>query len=261
MTPEEDPFIAAIAADPADEVVRLVYSDWLEERGEDARAAYLRAEAAHFRASAAERRNDEWCEMPGVDPIWAAMVSRTEILVTGLTFSDTGPKLMRADLKAIEDHWGHPLPPDYAAFLLLYNGGRPSKPYLWSYLDGEDFYDEVRFFSTCDTRAEGGRELLSNPGEILLPHYNPKALARFERMMPIGTLTYAYDDYDDKENILALVLGSVPPLEDRLVEIEWSQLHGLRRAEDVHAKETFASLLHALVKGPSADELPTHSHR
>ncbi len=39
---EEDAFIRAIQADPADVPTRLVYADWLAERGEAARAGYLR---------------------------------------------------------------------------------------------------------------------------------------------------------------------------------------------------------------------------
>src|SRR4051812_8960580 len=41
--PEEQAFLAALAADPADDVTRLVYADWLDERG-DPRGSYLRAE-------------------------------------------------------------------------------------------------------------------------------------------------------------------------------------------------------------------------
>ena len=40
---EEAAFLAQLRADPADDVTRLVYADWLEERG-DERAAFLRAE-------------------------------------------------------------------------------------------------------------------------------------------------------------------------------------------------------------------------
>lgn len=36
-------FLRAIAADPADDTARLVYADWLDDRGHAARAAYLRA--------------------------------------------------------------------------------------------------------------------------------------------------------------------------------------------------------------------------
>lgn len=41
--PEEHAFLAALAANPGDDVTRLVYADWLEENS-DARGAYLRAE-------------------------------------------------------------------------------------------------------------------------------------------------------------------------------------------------------------------------
>jgi uncharacterized protein (TIGR02996 family) len=43
--PDEMAFIRAIAADPDDEATRLVYADWLEERG-DPRAEFLRVESA-----------------------------------------------------------------------------------------------------------------------------------------------------------------------------------------------------------------------
>lgn len=42
MTTEED-FLAVLKANPAADTARLVYADWLEEHGDDARAAYLRA--------------------------------------------------------------------------------------------------------------------------------------------------------------------------------------------------------------------------
>jgi uncharacterized protein (TIGR02996 family) len=39
---DEDAFIRAIQADPEDTATRLVYADWLEERGQTARAEHLR---------------------------------------------------------------------------------------------------------------------------------------------------------------------------------------------------------------------------
>jgi uncharacterized protein (TIGR02996 family) len=45
-TREEEPLLRALAADPADHATRLVYADLLEGRGQLARAAHLRAEAA-----------------------------------------------------------------------------------------------------------------------------------------------------------------------------------------------------------------------
>ena len=42
MTPEERSFLDAILADPADDTVRLVYADWLEEHGRPERAEFIR---------------------------------------------------------------------------------------------------------------------------------------------------------------------------------------------------------------------------
>jgi uncharacterized protein (TIGR02996 family) len=39
-------FLQAIRAAPADDALRLVYSDWLEEQGEDARAEFIRVQCA-----------------------------------------------------------------------------------------------------------------------------------------------------------------------------------------------------------------------
>jgi uncharacterized protein (TIGR02996 family) len=41
-TTDEDALLAAIAAAPLDDAPRLVYADWLQDRGEDAKAEYLR---------------------------------------------------------------------------------------------------------------------------------------------------------------------------------------------------------------------------
>ena len=47
----KDPFLAQIAANPDDDALRLVYADWLEERG-DPRCELIRLEAemAHLPA-------------------------------------------------------------------------------------------------------------------------------------------------------------------------------------------------------------------
>ena len=41
-TTDEDALLAAIAAAPLDAAPRLVYADWLQERGEEAKAEYVR---------------------------------------------------------------------------------------------------------------------------------------------------------------------------------------------------------------------------
>jgi uncharacterized protein (TIGR02996 family) len=63
---EEDRFIQAILADPDDTSIRLVYADWLEERG-DPRGEFLRLEAALM-------------ELPREDERWAGMAARLRAL-------------------------------------------------------------------------------------------------------------------------------------------------------------------------------------
>ena len=56
---DEDGFLRAIVADPGNVALRLIYADWLEERGDadaDHRAEYLRAECALDALPARNRR-------------------------------------------------------------------------------------------------------------------------------------------------------------------------------------------------------------
>jgi uncharacterized protein (TIGR02996 family) len=52
---EEVAFLRAIADAPEDDAPRLVYADWLDERGEAARAEYLRVECRGRGATGVER--------------------------------------------------------------------------------------------------------------------------------------------------------------------------------------------------------------
>jgi serine/threonine-protein kinase len=70
---DEDAFLQAIAAAPEDDAPRLVYADWLEERG-DPRAEYLRLLCAAT-ATADEAVGARLRELrSGLDPTWAAAV-------------------------------------------------------------------------------------------------------------------------------------------------------------------------------------------
>jgi uncharacterized protein (TIGR02996 family) len=68
---DEDGFIRACQHDPDDEQARLVYADWLEERGEDVRAEYLRLEHqwAHLRRRFAQLRETEEPWRLGLAPV------------------------------------------------------------------------------------------------------------------------------------------------------------------------------------------------
>jgi uncharacterized protein (TIGR02996 family) len=152
---DDEAFVRAIVAAPADEAPRLVYADWLDERG-NPRGAYLRAEAANpgdvdrLRPLAA-----------GLDPVWLARVSRPPagLCWDRVRFTNAGPPLTPADLDATIARLGVDLAVKYRAFLLNHNGGTPEPnhvPLLPQDEDpeGDDEYVVVeRFFSV---RPAGG---------------------------------------------------------------------------------------------------------
>jgi uncharacterized protein (TIGR02996 family) len=72
--PDERGFLEAIAARPTDEVAWLIYADWLEERGDAARAEYLRVAAALGWGGAAAQRLEQL--VPAVAADWRGAVTR-----------------------------------------------------------------------------------------------------------------------------------------------------------------------------------------
>lgn len=88
-SPEELAFLARIAAQPADDVARLIYADWLEERG-DSRGQVLRSCVEACKTNAA-------FSLEGVAPAWADL--------TGLTLSamilKSGLRDWRSNLLAV----------------------------------------------------------------------------------------------------------------------------------------------------------------
>jgi uncharacterized protein (TIGR02996 family) len=117
---EDEAFIRAILAAPGDDAPRLVYADWLDERG-DLRGTYLRREQQP------DREHIGHSELRGLDPLWVARVSRPPLGVCcdHIHFRETGPALTSADLDRIERQLNVTLPMHYRAFLLNYNGGVP----------------------------------------------------------------------------------------------------------------------------------------
>jgi len=81
----DDAFLAALAANFDDETTRLVYADWLDERG-DPRGPFLRAEVEWARlhlddeAFPAAMRHFSIAQR-GIDPTWVERVSRLPALV------------------------------------------------------------------------------------------------------------------------------------------------------------------------------------
>lgn len=60
MTPDEHALLAAVHVDPDDDVPRLVYADWLEERGGDGDAARAEFIRGHVRLATLDERDPEY---------------------------------------------------------------------------------------------------------------------------------------------------------------------------------------------------------
>jgi uncharacterized protein (TIGR02996 family) len=96
---DEAAFLRAIQANPADATAKLVYADWLDERGEAEKAEYLRlsvrlesgskgADSERWRLYELKSRHSVWAELtqPGV-PVWDELTTyclgRLHGLLTG----------------------------------------------------------------------------------------------------------------------------------------------------------------------------------
>src|SRR6516165_8917057 len=92
-------FVRAIQAAPDDESVRLVYADWLEERG-DARAEFLRVEVTALTLPATDvRRSIAFARLSDlrrdIDSSWLAVVSRLSREVKR-AWQALAPKIIRS---------------------------------------------------------------------------------------------------------------------------------------------------------------------
>ncbi len=159
---EDEAFIRKVVDSPGDDLPRLVYADWLDER-DDPRGAYLRAEVEWAKSKQTTGflvlRLHGLAE--GLDPVWVARVSRPPegVCCDHLKFRRGGPHLARKDVDEIDRWPGVKLPAVYKAFLLNHNGGYPirrgspeQKPELI------DDSDSIRFFPVIppgDPRARG----------------------------------------------------------------------------------------------------------
>jgi uncharacterized protein (TIGR02996 family) len=118
---EDEAFIRAIVDSPGDEGPRLVYADWLEERG-DPRSKFLRPLQQPVRTGDIE----EWERLEAeLDPVWVARVSLPPfgVCCEHVEFLERGPVLADQQINEFERRFGLTLPHDYRAFLLNYNGG------------------------------------------------------------------------------------------------------------------------------------------
>jgi hypothetical protein len=156
-------------------------------------------------------------------------------------------------LNAIEEHWGVPLPADYAAFLLTYNGGRPNR-FLYSYQTvngyGEagptDIYTEIRFFSSRHRTPDGRSYFLASLAEL---YDDPPEEddARFDDMMPIAWLR----DTDNGEEMLMGLLMDPDEEYERYIVTTGPASGGPSLFDEVHNSCDFIGLLTGLCALPS----------
>jgi uncharacterized protein (TIGR02996 family) len=128
---DEEGLLRGVIASPGDAAPRLVYADWLEER-DDLRGAYLRAEVAwaRKRTKTGAKKLQKMAE--GLDPVWAARVTRPPagVCCDRVNFTKPGPQLAPPDLDRVETEMGMRFPPQFRAFYLNWNGGRPSPAHV-----------------------------------------------------------------------------------------------------------------------------------
>ncbi len=120
---EDEAFIRAIVASPGDDLPRLVYADYLDER-DDPRGTYLRAELDP------DSTGDTLYKLShNLDAIWVLRVSRPPngVCCNHLTFAGSGRPLTGADIAHAANQLRVQFPTKLRAFLLNYNGGTPSK--------------------------------------------------------------------------------------------------------------------------------------
>ena len=101
---DDEAFVRAVVAAPADDAPRLVYADWLDERG-DPRGAYLREELRWARGRCGEPSPDRVITLGNaLDHVWVCHVSRPPVGVCfdGVAFVESGPEVTISVVLALE---------------------------------------------------------------------------------------------------------------------------------------------------------------
>lgn len=123
---DDEAFIRAIVDAPRDDAPRLVYADWLDERG-DPRGAYLRAEMEWASAAYARYRLETiHAAARGLHQTWVCRVSRPPagVCLSHFRLEDSGPVIDSSRIVDLEKRHKLKLPVEYGLFLMNFNGGR-----------------------------------------------------------------------------------------------------------------------------------------
>jgi len=181
---EDEAFIRMIVANPGDDAPRLIYADWLEERG-DSRGEYLRAGVTWMpRLHEVETREKAERQLRHaarlLDPVWVARVTVPPfgICCDRVSWNDRGSSITNSRIDQLESRLQIRLPSEYKAFLLNYNGGCPhpsvyeiqNEGYWYvqdffslgeslSTLDGKSFADRLEVFAERMSLQTGGMQM------------------------------------------------------------------------------------------------------
>ena len=126
---EDEAFIRMIVANPGDDAPRLIYADWLEERGDDLRGAYLQAELKWAAGLHEGKLPEGECQhLPtgeGIEPLWLMRITRPPRGVCFQQFRVSGswPHVGVEELDSVEQRLKLRLPLSHRALLLNINGG------------------------------------------------------------------------------------------------------------------------------------------
>jgi uncharacterized protein (TIGR02996 family) len=123
---DEAAFLSAILETPADELPRLVFADWLDDR-DDLRGAYLRAECKWVKRRVRAKRSlsPKLRRLAApLDPVWVARVSRPPM---GVCFHAqmlrcAGKPATVEEVDELATEFDVIFPPEYRALLLDHNG-------------------------------------------------------------------------------------------------------------------------------------------
>lgn len=155
--PEDEPFIRALLAAPDDQTVRLVYADWLDDRG-DPRANYLRLQARAAELPPISRERARMQEMQTRLPSWWLAV---------VGFHATPQEPDRARITEAAGILGHPVKREENGYAVTIEGAAVSGltgavAYLESWIRGNEIrtYEGVYHFR-INNRA--GREVSWEP--------------------------------------------------------------------------------------------------
>jgi uncharacterized protein (TIGR02996 family) len=123
---DDEAFIRRVVDSPGDDLPRLVYADWLDERG-DPRGSYLRAEIQWSNAISKDATRQPAALASAFDKLWVLRVSRPPIGVCSNHFTTPAiePHLTDIDLTNAETILQASIPLSFRAFLLNFNGRHP----------------------------------------------------------------------------------------------------------------------------------------